>query len=55
MCQHFVEIEDGKITKIKGKFKRGLWSFCADCGIIKSDRRKRKRVEKLMRKIENGK
>ena len=50
MCKHFVEIEDGKLRRVKGKFRRGLWSFCADCGIEKTDRRKTKILKELERR-----
>ena len=34
MCKSFFEIKEGKIIKIKGKFKKGYWAICMNCGII---------------------
>ena len=50
MCKHFVEIEDGKLKRIKGKYRRGAWSFCDDCGIQKVDRRFTKIINSLKKK-----
>ena len=34
MCDDFLEIQDKKIIKSKGKFAKGHWIVCAECGII---------------------
>jgi hypothetical protein len=42
MCKSFVEIKDGKVIRTKGKFKKGFWLVCLECGIgkLKYPRRK---------------
>lgn len=35
MCKSFIEIIDNKITRTKGKFKKGHWIACLECGIVK--------------------
>jgi hypothetical protein len=44
MCKNFIEIKDGKISKIKGIFKHGAWVVCMDCKNIAKIHRTRKHV-----------
>jgi hypothetical protein len=38
MCKSFVEIKDGKIVGKKGRFRKGHWVICLDCGVIQYGR-----------------
>lgn len=51
MCKHFIEVQDNKIINSKGKYKKGRWTFCEECGTLKVSKREAREYDKRAGRI----
>ena len=38
MCKSFIEIKKKKIVRAKGRFIKGHWLICLECGVIQYEK-----------------